>query len=165
MTLAISFYSVHFMEINLHSLQRGHMKQTSLFFLYFSSLHYNEGVDLNCRNTKSEDIELEIALIRFSHLWFCHFGISVFQRLLSELRISNTDHTKTENKSNEILVSVPWWLQNIFLHLRASSVVCLLFSILVFSHPPCRKSNNQVNGKIQKYAIILHFNLYYWLGL
>lgn len=71
---------------------------------------------------------------------------------------------KDWEQRRDFLVSLHWWLEKIFLHSRASLVVFLLSSILVFSHLPCRKPNNQANRKIPNFAIILHFNLYYWLG-
>lgn len=98
MPVVISLCTVHFIEIDLHSLQRGHKKWTSLIFLYVSSPQYTEGEDPDCWNAKSEDLELEIAFIMSYHLWFCCMRTVVFWGFVSELVINNSGHTKTENK-------------------------------------------------------------------
>lgn len=50
-------------------------------------------------------------------------------------------------------VSIPWQLENIFLHSRASFYI--LFSFLVFSHLPCTKPHNQANKKSQTLPLSL----------
>lgn len=68
------------------------------FPVYVRSPQYNEGENPNCGNAKSEDLELEIAFIMSSHLWFFCFKIVVFWGFVSKLVTNNSGHTKTENK-------------------------------------------------------------------
>lgn len=95
----ISLSLFHFIETDLQNRQRGH-KRTSFIFLwlYVTSPQCNEGEDPSFWNAKSEDLELEIAFIMYSHLLFCCFKIVVLWEFVSKLAINNSGHTKTENK-------------------------------------------------------------------
>lgn len=91
---------LHFIKTGLQSSQRGHKKRSSFIFLWLCirSPQNNEEEDSNCWNAKSEDLELEIAFIVSSHLWFFCFKIVIFWEFMCQLVMNNSGHTKTENK-------------------------------------------------------------------